>query len=93
MDQTMLNFVLRGAQHEYVGGLLWTFRILFTGKLFDTEGIWLPTRLIVFQVAQVLTGIVLIGFFFNVTSYAVIKAETAQQNLDPNLPSWVKRYV
>jgi ascorbate-specific PTS system EIIC-type component UlaA len=86
----MLNFVLRGKQTETAGGILWTWQRLWSGNLFDTEGIWLPTRLLVFQATQVAAGIVIIYMVFFVTQWAAKEARTFQAELDPTLPDWAK---
>jgi len=89
MDQTMLNYVLRGEQIEDAGGILWTWKRILSGKLSDTEGIWLPTRLLVFQGVQFVTGIVLVGMVFAITAIAANRAEGFRDDLDPDLPDWV----
>ena len=87
----MLNYILRGEQFEDAGGIFWTWKRILSGQLFDTEGIWLPTRLIVFQGVQFVVSVVMIFIFFTVTKWAADEAEEAQANLDPDLPDWVKR--
>jgi len=89
----MLNYVLRGEQLENAGGIFWTWKHVLSRELFDTEGIWLPTRLIVFQGAQVGVGAVLVFIFFQVTYWAAEQAVEWQNNLDPDLPDWVKEYA
>lgn len=91
MDPTMLNFALRGKQLEAAGGIMWTWRRLWSGNLFDTEGIWLPTRLLVFQAAQIAAGIVIIFVAFTITEWAGNEARTFQADLDPSLPDWAKK--
>jgi hypothetical protein len=92
-DQTMLNFVLRGQREENAGGFLWTFRLVFSGELFDTEGIWLPTRLLVFQGAQVVIAAFLSFGFIYITKESIKSAEEAQADLDDDLPGWVLAIV
>lgn len=65
--------------------------MLLNGKLFNTEGIWLPTRLIVFQVIQILMAILLSFIFLKITERAVSEAARAQENLDPSLPRWARQ--
>ena len=56
----MLNFVLRGERREdYCGGLVWTWRRLLSGALFDEEGIWIASRLIIIQGVQ----LILLAFY------------------------------
>ena len=87
----MLNYILRGEQFEDAGGIFWTWKRILSGQLFDTEGIWLPTRLIVFQGVQFVVSVIMIYIFFTVTKFAADQAEDAQAKLDPDLPDWVKR--
>jgi hypothetical protein len=88
-DRVMLNFVLRGQREENIGGIVWTFGQIFSGKLFDTEGIWLPTRLLVFQGAQVLIAAFLGFAFIIITITAADMAEDAQGTLDDyDMPQW-----
>jgi len=88
MDPTMLNYVLSGEQIEDAGGIVWTWKRILTGKLFDTEGIWLPMRLLVIQGAQLATGVVLIFIAFTLVVYIANKAEGFRASLPPNLPDW-----
>lgn len=85
----MLQFTLRGRQFEDAGGIVWTWKLLWSGKLFDTEGIWLPTRLLVFQAAQFASAIVLIFIVFNFTKWMTDLAGEFHDDLDPTLPDWV----
>jgi hypothetical protein len=88
-DQAMLNYVLHGQKYETTGGLIWTWRQIFSRQLFDTEGIWFPSRVVVFQGAQLLIAIVLAIFLGWVTMFAADQAEKAEDSLAPDLPSWV----
>ena len=90
LDQTMLNFVLRGKQTEVAGGLLWTWKRLWSGNLFDTEGIWFPTRLLVYQAGQVAAGIAIVFIGFVATELAASEARGFQADLDLTLPDWAK---
>jgi hypothetical protein len=87
--QTMLNYVLHGQKVERVGGLFWSVRRLLSGALTEEDGIWIPTRTLTFQAAQVLIaaliGYALIWLIF----YAGDLADQAQGELDFNLlPQW-----
>lgn len=93
IDRTMLNYVLRGQRLEDVGGLFWSWKQIFTGRLFDTEGIWLPTRLVVFQGAQIVITIILSLILLAVSKIAADEAEKARAGLDPTLPQWVQDIV
>jgi hypothetical protein len=39
-DNTMLNFVLHGERREAVASVLWTWKMLLTRRLFNSEGVW-----------------------------------------------------
>ena len=93
VDRTMLNYVLRGQRLEDTGGLFWAWKQIFTGRLFDTEGIWLPTRLVVFQGAQIIITILLSLILLAVSRIAAEEAEKARAELDPTLPQWVKDII
>ncbi|GAX19612.1 hypothetical protein FisN_19Hh192 [Fistulifera solaris] len=92
-DETMLNFVFRGNGSERAGGFLWTWELFQTGALFEKEGIWLPTRMIVFQTAQVGFTIILSLILFSITGIASILAGEAQESLTEELPSWARQLV
>ena len=68
------NFVLFGEREVASGGLIWTWRKMFDRSLFHTEGIWLHSRLIVGQAAQLITSVFLIGLFFAVSSFRLYKS-------------------
>ena len=90
-DKTLLNFVLKGQTVEQVGGFQWTWKMIFSGALFDTEGIWLPTRLLVFQGGQVLGfGVVSMVIWIGSRGVADLAAE-AQKTLPDDLPSWARK--
>ena len=61
------NFVLFGEREVACGGLFWTWRKMFDRSLFDTEGVWLHSRLFVGQASQLIISVFLIGFFFAVS--------------------------
>lgn len=80
------NFVNHGEKaHEYSIG--WAFRAVSTGYLFNSEGVWLPSRMWIFQVGQILAAVVLaIVLFKAIDSFAENADET---DLPPDLPSWI----
>lgn len=88
--------MLRGQQKVETGGIVWAYRLVLNGKLFDTEGVWLPTRLITFQCAQVLIAAFLVFAFVLITQTAANEAEKAQgsaENQDlPQVGAWDCRY-
>lgn len=40
-DRAMFNYVVTGAKTENVATFLWTFKMILSRKLFNTEGIWI----------------------------------------------------
>jgi hypothetical protein len=88
-EETMINFVLRGESFEECGGLTWTWTRLLSGALFDEEGIWIASRLIIIQTVQ----LCLIGFFtflgLLLVEEATERASQAQEDLLPGYPDWV----
>jgi hypothetical protein len=93
-EEIMLNFVLRGERREdYCGGIFWTWRRLLSGAVLDEEGIWIASRLIIIQGAQ----LILIAFetfagFLLVASLAE-QAGQARESLRPGYPDWVYNIV
>ena len=51
-EEVMINFVTRGETFEECGGFIWTWKQLFSGSLFEEEGIWIMSRLLVIQTIQ-----------------------------------------
>jgi hypothetical protein len=93
IDQVSLQYILKGKTVDDSGGMLWSWRQFLTGRLFDTEGIWLPSRLIVIQGVLLGISIVLGLILLGVTEYAADEADKAQESLDQDLPTWVVQYV
>lgn len=89
-DAVMLNYVMNGQTLEPVGGFVWTWKQVLSGQLFEREGIWLPTRMIVFQLAQLLIACMLLLVYLNLTQYAANKAAEAHSQLPDNLPQWAR---
>ena len=92
-DETMMNFVLRGESFEEIGGLLWTWKRLFSRKLFDEDGVWIMSRLIIIQVVQFFlilfyayTGVVLV-------QEIAARAQNFQDELEPGYPDWFYTFV
>ena len=52
--QAMLAFQSQASDTEEVGGLLWTWKQIFSGSLFLEEGVWIHSRLLAITMAQVL---------------------------------------
>lgn len=89
-DRTMLNYVLRGETQRVEGGVIWAWKLLLSGKLFESEGIWIPTRMIVFQGAQVVLAAFTGWIFVFISKFAADQAADADESIDPDWPEWVK---
>jgi hypothetical protein len=92
-EETMINFVIRGESFEDCGGLAWTWMRLLSGALFEEDGIWIASRLIIIQTVQLFlfafvtyTGVLLVN-------EATKRAEQAQAILQPGYPQWVYEIV
>ena len=92
-DQTMHNYVLDEERTEVVGGAAWTWSKLLDGTLFDTEGIWLNTRLLIIQVAQVILILFVSVFMLASVKPIADNAQESRDALDPSVPDWVRDLV
>ena len=90
-EATFRNFVLYGETHEECASLIWTWRNLLSGRLFDTEGVWIPTRVMIFQAAQVAFGLFVCTVFFVAIEGLAQVADDAVESLpdDEAIPDWV----
>ena len=53
-EELMINFVIRGETFEDCGGLIWTWKQLASRELFEEEGVWIMSLLLVIQTIQAL---------------------------------------
>jgi hypothetical protein len=88
-DHAFENFVLHGEGREPAGSLDWTWRMILSGNLFYTEGIWLPARLLIFQGGQILFGAIAAYIFIYAVEEIARSADEAVNDLDDNSPEWV----
>jgi len=92
-DLTMRNYVRDADRTEKVGGFFWTWWRLLNGSLYDSEGIWISTRIIIIQVGQVavlVTGSILM--LYSVEYYGE-QADAARKGLNPGDPQWAYDFV
>jgi len=52
--QAILTFQSQSIEMEEVGGMFWTWKRVFDGSLFSEEGLWIHSRLLAINMAQVL---------------------------------------
>jgi hypothetical protein len=88
-DPVFQNYVLFGESHESAGSLVWTWQQLLSGRLYDTEGVWLPARLWIFQIGQILVACLVCILLFAFIETAVEAADEANADLPEDLPQWV----
>jgi hypothetical protein len=88
-DPVFQNYTAHSESHENVGSLLWTWHQIITGRLFDAEGIWLPARLWIFQLGQILLSAFVCAGLFELIKKAVKEADSANDVLPAGLPQWV----
>ncbi|GAX18404.1 hypothetical protein FisN_2Lh026 [Fistulifera solaris] len=83
------SFLGQIEQYESCGGFFWTWKRVFNGDLLSTEGVWINTRLIIMQVAQVVVGVFFaVAVLLFVTTVAD-EAEEARSSLPADTPTWV----
>ena len=89
--EAIRNFVLYGEQSEEAGGFVWTWKRILDGTLYNTEGIWINTRLIVVQSIQLTIAFLLTNLLFQMNKVIQREASRAREELQQieNLPAWV----
>jgi hypothetical protein len=90
-EATFRNFVLYGEEKEDCASFFWTWKQIWTGRLFDTDGIWIPTRVLIFQTAQVAFGLFLSTTYYIGVEYVADVADQAVEDLPESdiIPDWV----
>ena len=95
-DAVFQNYTLRGERSVPAGSLFWTWRKILSGDLFEEEGIWLPSRLLVFQVGQVFFGLFTSVALFYLVDLLAKEADRATARIkfdlaftDRYYPDWV----
>ena len=92
-DIAMKNFVLYGDQREPSGGVFWTWKRLLTRSLFEEDGVWISSRLVVIQCAQLIASALVVGIMVFVVPAYEDDVRKARNELPKDLPSWVYRTV
>lgn len=92
-DAVFQNYTLHGESREAFGSVVSVMMRLWTGELFDEEGIWLPSRLIVFQFVQIVVAILVVVFLVLVVDDAAKSADEATAKLEPDFPKWVIDFI
>ena len=89
-DQTIRNYILEEEKTEIVGGMLWTWQRIYDGTLFDTEGIWINTRLLIIQVGQVILSFTLSVLMLASVERLADQSEQARADLESSVPDYVR---
>ena len=63
---------------EDVGGILWTYKSIFDGTLFDQEGVWLHTKLIASNLSQYTVGFFYLLYFPMLMYYFIVSLTYAR---------------
>lgn len=93
-DEAMANYLLRGERYEpECGGMFWTWKRVLSGALFDEEGVWICSRLVTIQTAQLFLFAFVTYSGFLLVGEASIRAEKARAELEPGYPQWVFDFV
>lgn len=83
------DFLEQAEQYEPCGGFFWTWRRILNGELLCTEGVWINTRLIIMQVAQVVVGVFFAAAVLLFVKKVADEAEEAIGSLPADTPTWV----
>jgi len=92
-DPVFQNYMIQGERHEEIPIFLWTWKQLLSGRLFNTQGIWLPARLWVFQAVQLVTIAFLILLLPRITDIMIDNVGRAKRELPEGLPTWMYTLV
>jgi hypothetical protein len=84
LDSPMRNYVVHGERTEMFGGLYATWRLILSGHLFTREGVWINTRLIVMQHAQIVIGLFVSAVLFKIVPILADQVDVARQELISN---------
>jgi hypothetical protein len=88
-DPVFQTYVLQGEGREPCGSWLWVVKTILSKELFEKEGIWLPSRLWVFQSIQIVVLVLYIILSQVLIEKAVLNADDATSELPEGLPSWI----
>lgn len=89
IDRILLTYAQQGESHESVGSFFWVWKWIFSGRLFEEEGIWLPTRVWIFNFGQLILGGVMSFAFFNIVPALKEAADNVYGQLPATAPESV----
>jgi hypothetical protein len=91
-DDVFNNYMVKGEDKVVEGNIAWVWKRILTGELFDTEGIWLPSRLLILQFGQIVIYLFFILLLFPTVERVAQAADQAtpviDQDLAHKLPQW-----
>lgn len=88
-DPVFQTYVLQGEGREPCASWSWVLQNLLSKQLFEEEGVWLPSRVWVFQCIQIVV-LVLYIILANLTiSTLIVNADESTTELPDGLPSWI----
>jgi hypothetical protein len=88
-DGVFQNYTLRGESSVEAGSLFWVWERIVSRELFDSEGIWFPSRLIIFQVGQIVVAAAVLFLLFFFVERVAKEADEATASLEEGLPDWI----
>jgi hypothetical protein len=88
-DPVFQTYVLQGEGRETCGSWLWVVKTILSKELFEKEGIWLPSRLWVFQSIQIVVLVLYVILSQVLIEKAVLNADDATAELPEGLPFWI----
>ena len=75
----LLNFEATRNDREQVGGILWAFRKMWDGSIFEEEGVWLHARLIASNLSQVFVAVL----FLILVPYILVEIARSDDSSSP----------
>jgi hypothetical protein len=88
-DPVFQAYVLHGEEREECASFAWVIRGFISGDLFDVEGIWIPSRVWVFQIMQMVILILFCIGLRILISKAIQSAVETRAELPEGLPAWI----
>jgi len=80
--QALVNFSLQENSFEEAGGILWTWKGLYSGELFNVEGIWISARIWAGNVAQFSLTVFILTFGISVSHRLADKWREGKESND-----------
>ena len=88
-DPVFQAYVLHGEDKEECASWAWVIRGFISRDLFDVEGIWIPSRVWVFQVMQMVVLVLFCIAIRTLINASTQAAAEAKAELPEGLPDWI----